>query len=44
MGLASYADMDIVNEAPQFVQELEDDIFISNCKIYPKVSWKSDFF
>jgi len=44
MGLASYADMDIVNEAPTFVKELEDDIFISNYKIYPKVSWKSDFF
>jgi carbamoyltransferase len=44
MGLASYADMDIVNESPQFVQELEDDIFIPNRKIYPKVSWKSDFF
>lgn len=44
MGLASYADTDIVNEAPLFVQELEDDIFISNRRIYPKVTWKSDFF
>jgi len=44
MGLASYADADIVNEAPLFVEELDDDIFISNRRIYPKVSWKSDFF
>lgn len=44
MGLASYADKNIVDEAPEFVRELEDDIFISNDIIYPKVSWKSDFF
>jgi carbamoyltransferase len=44
MGLASYADKDIVDEAPSFVEELEDDIFISNNTIYPRVSWKSDFF
>jgi carbamoyltransferase len=44
MGLASYADKEIVNDAPNFVEELEDDIYISNNKIYPKVSWKSDFF
>jgi carbamoyltransferase len=44
MGLASYADKSIVDEAPLFVEELEDDIYIPNNMIYPKVSWKSDFF
>jgi carbamoyltransferase len=44
MGLASYADKEIVNDAPNFVEELEDDIYISNNMIYPKVSWRSDFF
>ena len=44
MGLASYANQDIVNEAPFFVEEREDDIYISNNNIYPKVSWKSDFY
>jgi carbamoyltransferase len=44
MGLASYADKNIVAEAPNFVEELEDDIFISNNMIYPRVSWKSDFY
>jgi carbamoyltransferase len=44
MGLASYADKNIVAEAPNFVEELEDDIFISNNMIYPKVSWDSDFY
>lgn len=44
MGLASYANQDIVNEAPLFVEEKEDDIYISNNNIYPKVSWKSDFY
>lgn len=44
MGLASYADKNIVEEAPNFVEELEDDIFISNNMIYPRVSWKSDFY
>lgn len=44
MGLASYADMDIVNEGPSFVEELENDLKIYNNYIYPKVSWKSDFF
>lgn len=44
MGLASYADKKIVNEAPDFVKDLGDDIFISNQMIYPRVSWKSDFF
>lgn len=44
MGLASYANKEIVDEAPSFVEELEDDIFISNNIIYPNVSWKSDFY
>lgn len=44
MGLASYANQDIVNEAPLFVEEIENDIKISNNAIYPKVSWKSDFY
>lgn len=44
MGLASYADKKIVDEAPNFVEELEDDIYISNNMIYPKVNWQSDFY
>lgn len=44
MGLASYADKNIVAEAPNFVEDLGDDIYVSNHMIYPRVSWKSDFF
>jgi carbamoyltransferase len=44
MGLASYANQDIVNEAPFFIYEKDNDIFISNKKIYPKVDYKSDFY
>jgi carbamoyltransferase len=44
MGLASYADPEVVAEAPEFVIELEDDIFVSNNTIYPKVTWEFDFF
>jgi carbamoyltransferase len=44
MGLASYADDSIVAEAPEFIKELDDDIFIPNNPIYPKVTWESDFF
>ena len=44
MGLASYADPELVNEAPDFVVELENDIFVSNNTIYPKVTWGFDFF
>lgn len=44
MGLASYANPDIVAEAPLFVEERDNDITISNNTIYPKVSWKSDFY
>jgi carbamoyltransferase len=44
MGLASYADPSIVAEAPEYVKDLDGDIFIPNKTIYPKVTWKSDFF
>jgi carbamoyltransferase len=44
MGLASYADKAIVDEAPEYIKELENDIFIPNNTIYPKVTWQSDFF
>lgn len=44
MGLASYANQEIVDEGPNFVEELENDIKIYNNFIYPKVTWKSDFF
>lgn len=47
MGLASYADQEIVNEAPLFANwtdESETDICIPNNTIYPKVTWRSDFF
>ena len=44
MGLASFANKEIVDEGPDFVEILEDDLKIYNNFIYPKVSWKSDFF
>jgi len=44
MGLASYANQDIVNEAPFYIVEKDGDIFIPNRKIYPKVTYKSDFY
>jgi len=47
MGLASYADQSIVNEAPLFAHytdETKTDICIPNNTIYPKVKWSSDFF
>jgi len=44
MGMASYADGEIVKEAPEYVQDLGDDIYIPNNAIYPKVTWESDFF
>ena len=44
MGLASYADQSIVDEAPEFVIENDNDIFVPNNRIYPKVTWESDFF
>ncbi len=47
MGLASYADQNIVDEAPLYANwtdESETDICIPNNRIYPKVTWESDFF
>jgi carbamoyltransferase len=43
MGLASYANQDIVNEAPEYITEKDGDIFIPNKRIYPKVNYNSDF-
>lgn len=44
MGLASYANPDIVGEAPEYVKDLGDDIFVPNNTIYPKVTWREDFY
>ena len=44
MGLASYANQDIVNEAPEYIVEEDGDIFIPNKRIYPKVNYNSDFY
>jgi len=47
MGLASYADKNIVDEAPlfaHFTDETETDICIPNNTIYPKVKYHSDFY
>jgi carbamoyltransferase len=47
MGLASYANQDIVDEAPEFAHwtdSTQTDICIPNNTIYPNVTWKSDFF
>ena len=44
MGLASYADEKIVNEAPEYIVEKDNDIYIPSFRIYPKVTWKSDFY
>lgn len=45
MGLASYANPEIVAEAPEYIVRTDDgDIFIPNNRIYPKVTWDSDFF
>ena len=44
MGLASYANQDIVNEAPFYITEKDGDIFIPNKRIYPKVTYNSDFY
>ena len=47
MGLASYADKSIVNEAPlyaNYTDETKTDICIPNNTIYPRVRWSSDFF
>lgn len=47
MGLASYADKDIVDEAPLFAHWVDDnhtDLCIPNNTIYPRVTWRSDFY
>lgn len=45
MGLASYADKDIVAEAPEYTVWTDDgDIFIPNNTIYPRVTYDADFF
>jgi carbamoyltransferase len=45
MGLASYADKDIVAQAPDYAVWTDDgDILIPNNKIYPRVTHDSDFF
>ena len=47
MGLASYANQDIVDEAPKFAHwtdSTQTDICIPNNTIYPNVTWRSDFF
>jgi len=44
MGLSSYANQDIVNDAPFYIVEKDDDIFIPNKRIYPKVNYDSDFY
>jgi carbamoyltransferase len=44
MGLSSYANQDVVNEAPHYIIEKDDDIFIPNKRIYPKVNFNSDFY
>jgi carbamoyltransferase len=44
MGLASYANQEIVNEAPDYIVEKDSDIFIPNKRIYPKVNYNSDFY
>lgn len=44
MGLASYANQKLVDESPLYVQKLDNDIFIPNNRIFPRVTWSSDFF
>lgn len=47
MGLASYADKNIVDEAPLFAHWVDDnhtDLCIPNNTIYPRVTWRSDFY
>jgi carbamoyltransferase len=43
MGMASYADPEIVNEAPKFITYEDGKLFIPNNRIYPRVGWNSDF-
>lgn len=44
MGLASYADSEIVESAGKFIQYENGELYIPNNPIFPKVTWKSDFF
>jgi carbamoyltransferase len=44
MGLASYADENIVSGAENFIKYENGEIFIPNNPIYPRVTWRSDFF
>lgn len=44
MGLASYANKKLVDESPYYVEEKENNIFIPNNRIFPRVTWSSDFF
>jgi carbamoyltransferase len=43
MGMASYADPLVVEEAPLYASMENNDIFIPNKQIYPRVGWNSDF-
>ena len=43
MGMASYADPKVVEEAPLYARYEDGDIFIPNNNIYPRVGWNSDF-
>lgn len=43
MGMASYADPVIVDEAPLYITYEDGELFIPNNTIYPKVKWNTDF-
>jgi len=43
MGLASYADQEFLNSVPNFTEIKDGDIYIPNYRIYPRVTWQSDF-
>jgi carbamoyltransferase len=44
MGLASYANKELVDETPFYIEERDNDIYIPNNRIFPRVTWSSDFF
>lgn len=44
MGLASYADPEIVEAAGKYIQYENGELYIPNNPIYPKVTWRADFF
>lgn len=44
MGLASYADPEIVDAAGKYIQYENGELYIPNNPIYPKVTWRADFF